>query len=743
MKYTVIIATSQKRSKLLVSRSLNSIYHQTKIDKSECSVIIVDDNKSDHQIPIIKAQIAKLRAELKLNPKDFPTNVLKNSRTRYMSGTGAWNTGLLEAYKLNPDGFISILDDDDEYLPNHLSDCIKAIKDNTVAVFQRLIWINADGTKMDLELTREKLTVNNFFIGNPGIQGSNMFFRTKNIIDIKGFDESLPNTTDRDLMIRFLWKNKTENIEILENVGINHYNHTGPKVNNDISKKQIGLDLFYKKYKSHFSQGEYQKSLMRAKKYFSYEPGEQIIICMPLKNAEGTLEKAITSVLDQTSTKREIILLIGNDNSTDGSAKKLNEFTSQHSNIVILNVDFNKAYLNRNFLNDYARKNFPNCVLIGRLDADDFIHDKTTISHIEKLFDQTDFDVLLCGNKQMKNGVILNWENRPTKRLLEDNFLLDQLYQMSEGKPKAELPSCNTFIKPTVKVNYPPKQSAEDHWFTVSLLLQKELNIQIEENLIYSVYSLDGDTTADNRKSKIYFEVRKELVRYFKQKTIKRNIYFNWKKYINENGLSFHEYNIKKNKEKLEKYWSESCPVNKRIEAEIKNLPTGRINLLDVGCGPFPKSGVYYKGNEIKRVLIDAMAKEYHLLLNNNGINTYGQKITCCNAEEVESVFKKKSFDIIYSKNALDHTYNPIKAIKQLANLLNENGIMILEHYLNEGEYTNYFGLHQWNFSIEKGSFYISDQTKKIRKNINELLSDFKVKSTIEGNKIINLISKS
>lgn len=743
MKYTVIISTSQKRNKLLVSRSLNSIYHQTKIDKSECSVIIVDDNKSDNQIPIIKAQIAKLRAELKLNPKDFPTNVLKNSRTRYMSGTGAWNTGLLEAYKLNPDGFISILDDDDEYLPNHLSDCIKAIKDNTVAVFQRLIWINADGTKMDLELTREKLTVNNFFIGNPGIQGSNMFFRTKNIIDIKGFDESLPNTTDRDLMIRFLWKNKTENIEILENVGVNHYNHTGPKVNNDISKKQIGLDLFYKKYKSHFSQGEYQKSLMRAKKYFSYEPGEQIIICMPLKNAEGTLEKAITSVLDQTSTKREIILLIGNDNSTDGSAKKLNEFTSQHSNIVILNVDFNKAYLNRNFLNDYARKNFPNCVLIGRLDADDFIHDKTTISHIEKLFDQTDFDVLLCGNKQMKNGVILNWENRPTKRLLEDNFLLDQLYKMSEGKPKAELPSCNTFIKPTVKTDYPPKQSAEDHWFTVSLILQKELNIHIEENLIYSVYSLDGDTTADNRNSKIYLKVRKELCEYYRQHTVQRNIYIKWNNYINKSGLLFHKSNIDKNKKRLESYWSLSYPINKRIETEIKKLPPSQIKLLDIGCGPFPKSGVYCKDYEIRRVLIDSMAKEYHILLKKNGINTYGQKITCCNAEEVESIFKKDSFDVIYSKNALDHTYDPIKAIKQLANLLNENGIMILEHYINEGEYTDYFGLHQWNFYIEKGNFYISDQTKKIRENINELLNDFSVKSTIEGNKIINLISKS
>ena len=40
---------------------------------------------------------------------------------------------------------------------------------------------------------------------------------------------------------------------------------------------------------------------------------------MPLKNAENTLKKAISSVLQQKNTKREIVLLIGNDDSTDSS----------------------------------------------------------------------------------------------------------------------------------------------------------------------------------------------------------------------------------------------------------------------------------------------------------------------------------------------------------------------------------------------------------------------------------------
>ena len=516
MKFTIVIATSQRRTDWLINRSLTSVYRQIGIDKSEWNVFVVDDNENESEFSEIKKRIELLRSNLQLNDTDFPTTVLKNTRTRFMSGTGAWNTGIFEAHRLFPNGFVSILDDDDEYLPNHLTDCITAISENAVAVFQRLIWQNDDTSTMNVDLTKDQLTAENFFIGNPGVQGSNMFFKTQSLVDIGGFDETLPNTTDRDLMIRFLWKNDLNKIEILESIGVNHYNHKKQKVNNDIPRKQKGLDLFYKKYKAHFSEKAYQKSLARAKAFFNYNPKEQIVICMPLKNAEKTAKNAIFSVLQQTNTKREIVLLIGNDNSTDNSETILNEIVSQNPNVVLLNVNFGNAYLNRNYLNEYARINYPNCVLIGRLDADDVIYNENAISEIEKLFDENNFDVLMCGNKQVKNGTVLEWENKPSKKLLQNDFLLNQLFEMTQGNPKAELPSCNTFIKPTIKTEYPDKASAEDHWFTVLLLLQKEkLNILIDENLLYCFYSLDGFTTHSNKKTNNYIKSRNELYEFY------------------------------------------------------------------------------------------------------------------------------------------------------------------------------------------------------------------------------------
>jgi glycosyltransferase involved in cell wall biosynthesis len=515
---SVVIATSKKRTDWLIDRSLKSVYRQEGIDRTAWHIFIIDDNESQNEIFEIQERVEFLRGVLGLKQTHFPTFILRNERTRYMSGTGAWNTGVFEAYKQFPNSFVSILDDDDEYLPNHLSDCVTAISENTVAVFQRLIWQNEDSSVMNVDLTKEQLTAENFFIGNPGVQGSNMFFKTKSLIDIGGFDETLPNTTDRDLMIRFLWKNDLKNIEVINTIGVIHYNHKREKVNNDIPNKQKGLDLFYKKFKTHFSEEAYKKSLSRAKAFFNYKPTEQIVICMPMKNAELTIEKSILSVLNQKNTKREIVLIIGNDNSIDNSESIVKKIASQNSNVVLLNVNFGKAYLNRNYLNEYVRINYPHCILIGRLDADDVIYTENTISKIETLFDENNCDVLMCGNKQVKNGIVLEWENKPSKKLLQDDFLLNQLFEMTQGNPKAELPSCNTFIKPTIKTEYPDKESAEDHWFTVFLFLQKEkLNILIDENLLYCIYSLDGFATNSNKKNNSYVNSRNELYKFYQK----------------------------------------------------------------------------------------------------------------------------------------------------------------------------------------------------------------------------------
>lgn len=276
----VIIATSLKRTYWLINRSLASVYRQTHVDKTKIAVLVVDDNADETEFDTIKTQMNQLRQVLQLDANDFCTQVIRNARTRFMSGTGAWNTGILEAHRANSMSFVAILDDDDEFLPHHLSDCLAAISPKTIAVFQRLFWKNEDGSEMYLPFVLQDLVAENFFIGNPGIQGSNMFFKTECLLAIHAFDENLPNTTDRDLMIRFLEHfdaYRTKNplaIQVIESLGVIHYNHKHEKVNNHFAKKHKGLDLFYQKYRPFFSEAAYQKSLIRAQRFFHYTPIE-------------------------------------------------------------------------------------------------------------------------------------------------------------------------------------------------------------------------------------------------------------------------------------------------------------------------------------------------------------------------------------------------------------------------------------------------------------------------------------
>ncbi|GIV25510.1 MAG: hypothetical protein KatS3mg026_1202 [Bacteroidia bacterium] len=515
-KIFVLIATSQCRTEWLIKRALLSVYKQESVEAKNVEALIIDDNIDEQEFYKIQESVYHLRNKLHLKHDDFHTEILRNTRTRYRSGTGAWNTGIYQAYEREPNSFVSILDDDDEYLPTHLWDCISRANEKTQAIFQRLFWVNEDGTVQHFALTKEQLTPEEFYVGNPGVQASNMFFKTEALVRIGGFDEALPATTDRDLMIRFLTAYKPDTIEVIESYGVKHYNHCRSKVSKDAVKKHQSLFYFYRKYKRIFSRQAFERSMERASRLFGYHPREQILICMLAKNAERTIERAIYSFINQKNVRRELVLLIGLDESDDGTEQIVRKIMRTHANILLVDVPRGSVAQKRNFLNEYVRQNFPHCVLIGRLDADDAIYSEDTLSHVEHIFEREKFDVLLAGNKQIKKGRVLNWVNRATPKLLEEKYLLRRLRAMAQNKPRAELPSCNTFITPWVEVEYPDQKSAEDHWFVVLLILQKDkIKIYAAEELIYSYYTLNGNLTETNKRAEDYKESRIRLYHFF------------------------------------------------------------------------------------------------------------------------------------------------------------------------------------------------------------------------------------
>lgn len=285
IKTFIIIATSKKRTDLLINRSLKSVYSQKNINFEKFEIIIVDDNikisknEFSTEYEEIKKSIKKLRDKLGLKNTQFITHLLKNTKTQFKSGTGAWNTGIefIKEQRKNIKSFTAILDDDDEYKEKYLQECIKQINSKTLAVFAPIIWKENNFERIHY-IKKEELTPKHFFIGNPGVQGSNMFLRSDILEKIGGFDENLPSTTDRDLMIRFLdYKNNfsDSSIIILNEPLVIHYANGNDRVTDNKTLKKEGLDIFYKKYKSRFSDTDFQKSILRAKKFFQYEYAEK------------------------------------------------------------------------------------------------------------------------------------------------------------------------------------------------------------------------------------------------------------------------------------------------------------------------------------------------------------------------------------------------------------------------------------------------------------------------------------
>ena len=208
-----------QRIESLFSLSLHSVLIQTILP--DC-IVVVDDNIEDDICSQIDYRIKRLN--------DSRVHYIRNKRTKGMSGTGAWNTGLeFLKNEIGEENYVAIWDDDDSWDADYVENLYTYIKRDPDAVFA---FLKRSDCPKPSSFTREELQINNFLIGDPGIQGSNMCFKIKSIMAIGGFDENLASCTDRDLMIRFLHQYGNENCTIIPKKLVNHFAGTNTVTSN-------------------------------------------------------------------------------------------------------------------------------------------------------------------------------------------------------------------------------------------------------------------------------------------------------------------------------------------------------------------------------------------------------------------------------------------------------------------------------------------------------------------------------
>ncbi len=164
--------------------------------------------------------------------------------------------------------------------------------------------------------------------------------------------------------------------------------------------------------------------------------------------------------------------------------------------------------------------------------------------------------------------------------------------------------------------------------------------------------------------------------------------------------------------------WKWPADYHRRLDPETpfspylrRFLPGDRkiCRVLDVGAGPLTEVGYRWEGRTLEIVAVDPLAELYRKLYAKYRV-TPPVPTRPGRAEDLSLLFGADSFDLVQARNSLDHAEDPLAGIREMIYCVRPGGWVVLNHNPNEGAGEGYRGLHQWNFFLEKGRFFIGDR---------------------------------
>lgn len=164
--------------------------------------------------------------------------------------------------------------------------------------------------------------------------------------------------------------------------------------------------------------------------------------------------------------------------------------------------------------------------------------------------------------------------------------------------------------------------------------------------------------------------------------------------------------------ENFAKRFDPAAPLE--LDTRHVDLPGGgELHVLDVGAGPASSVGKVLPGYEVHLVPVDPLADDYARLLDEAGLRP-PVPTRRGEAEELVEAVGEERFDIVHCRNALDHSYDPLRALGQMLAAARPGGTILLLHRENEGEHEQYAGFHAWNLTERDGRFVIWRGTEQV-----------------------------
>jgi len=231
-----------------------------------------------------------------------------------------------------------------------------------------------------------------------------------------------------------------------------------------------------------------------------------VSVIVPVYNVEKYLDECLSSLVNQTLSELEIIVV--NDGTKDNSQSIIDHYVKQYPNKVVSLIKENGGLGDaRNYGIPYAKGEY-----IGFVDSDDIVH----LEMVEKMFNKAkleDSDLVLCDleyfyetskEKMVKEGLV-QIENIDVNKtvFLSPLFAWNKLYRRS------------LFIESGLK--YPVGLWYEDIPVTVPFFtLAKKISYVHETLIYYRQRSTSIMGSVDNPKVKDIFDIMHLCLTYFK-----------------------------------------------------------------------------------------------------------------------------------------------------------------------------------------------------------------------------------
>lgn len=152
--------------------------------------------------------------------------------------------------------------------------------------------------------------------------------------------------------------------------------------------------------------------------------------------------------------------------------------------------------------------------------------------------------------------------------------------------------------------------------------------------------------------------------------------------------------------------------VEPLIVERLASLPE-TVSILDVGAGPMTALGKRVPGRRIDITAVDPLGDAYRRLLEERGLRAPVPTLACA-GEDIRERFGDDRFDVVYARNALDHSRDPLGIIKNMLAVARPGGLVALRHVRREGEQRGYTLLHAWNFDVDGGVPVLFDRRRRI-----------------------------